>query len=79
LLTGDYMASIAIQDLYPSGHDLFMDDESYLKDLSPDEELSVSGGLVQWLITVSTGACAGAITVAAVTYASYIAYTELAK
>ena len=48
------MASIAIQDLYPSGHDLFMDDESYFKDLSPDEELSVSGGIAQWLLTTAS-------------------------
>jgi hypothetical protein len=74
------MASIAIQDLYPSGHDLFMDDESYLKDLSPDEELSVSGGgLIVPALIASSGPCAAAVTVAAVTYASYVLVDKLTE
>jgi hypothetical protein len=38
------MGTIAIQDLHPTGHELFNDNESYLRDLSSDESLA-SGGL----------------------------------
>ncbi len=36
---------IAIQDLYLSGHDLFIDNESYLRYLSSDHDSSILGGL----------------------------------
>jgi hypothetical protein len=36
--------SIAIQNLHPSGHDLFVDHESYLQDLSSSGELRINGG-----------------------------------
>ena len=35
--------AIAIQNLHPSGHDLFIDHESYLQDLSSSEELGING------------------------------------
>ncbi len=36
--------AIAIQNLHPSGHDLFVDHESYLQDLSSSGELGINGG-----------------------------------
>jgi hypothetical protein len=38
---------IAIQNLHPSGHDLFIDHESYLQDLSSSEKLGINGGFDQ--------------------------------
>jgi hypothetical protein len=36
---------ISIQDLHPTGHELFVDNENYLQDLSPDGELNrITGG-----------------------------------
>ncbi len=37
------MGTTAIQDLHPTGHELFNDNESYLRDSSDDKSL-VSGG-----------------------------------
>jgi hypothetical protein len=38
---------ITIQNLHPSGHDLFIDHESYLQDLSSSEEPGINGGFDQ--------------------------------
>jgi hypothetical protein len=38
--------AIAIQNLRFSGHDLFIDNESYLRDLSSDHDSSILGGIV---------------------------------
>jgi hypothetical protein len=38
------MRTIAIQDLQPLGSDLFADSESYLRELSEEEELGLLGG-----------------------------------
>jgi hypothetical protein len=38
--------AIAIQDLRFSGHDLFIDNESYLRDLSSDHDSSILGGII---------------------------------
>jgi hypothetical protein len=40
------MAIIKIEELCSIGYELFVDEESYLKELSSDEELSASGGMV---------------------------------
>ncbi len=54
------MATIAIRDLQPLGYNLFSDGESYLMDISSEDELNASGGLIQststYLIS-STAAC----------------------
>ncbi|PSB02212.1 hypothetical protein [Merismopedia glauca] len=57
------MATILINDLNPAGYSLFTDDESYLRDLSSDDELSISGGAttsVTWTIA-SSGWCVATI------------------
>jgi hypothetical protein len=50
------MATIAVQDLRPAGHDLFSDQESYLAEMSPSEELSIVGGSPKTTILISTTA-----------------------
>jgi hypothetical protein len=57
------MATISIQDLTPAGYSLFADNESYLRDLSAGDELTVSGGAttsVTWTVA-STGWCVATI------------------
>jgi hypothetical protein len=54
------MATIAIRDLQPLGYNLFSDGESYLMDISSEDELNASGGLIQSTTTYlisSTGLC----------------------
>ena len=52
------MAIIQINALNPAGSDLFVDDESYLKELT-DSELDIQGGLapLSWLVIFVTIAC----------------------
>jgi hypothetical protein len=73
------MTTIAIQDLQPGGHDLFVDDESYLAELSSEEELSISGGgpLISWVLTVSSGVCASVVAVSAVVTLTVAVTVEL--
>jgi len=44
------MTAITISDLHPAGSDLFLDSESFLRDLS-DSELQIQGGLFYPTIT----------------------------
>jgi hypothetical protein len=57
------MSTISISDLNPVGSDLFADSESYLRDLSFDEDLIVVGGTSP---LTSTLTCA--ISISVVTY-----------
>nr|AVH79625.1 hypothetical protein [Nostoc sp. PCC 9201] len=56
------MASIAILDIRPVGHDLFFDGESYMADLSDNELERVVGGTepISAAVAVSIGVAAGA-------------------
>lgn len=72
------MASIAIQDLSPSGYVFFDDSENYLDDLR-DDELNTSGGgwwtAAYGAAVLSNWACAATIATVAVTGAvTYGAY-----
>ena len=40
------MANIAINDIHPTGIELFMDSESFLLDLNHDEISNVNGGVL---------------------------------
>ena len=40
------MAKIIISNLKPMGFNLFLDSESYMQELSSDEELSVQAGFI---------------------------------
>lgn len=74
------MTIIKIEDLRPVGYDLFADEESYMRELSSDEELSVEGGgstLVSWALTVSSGACAFSVTLVAITGLTVAVTVEL--
>jgi hypothetical protein len=51
------MATIAVQDLRPAGHDLFSDQESYLAEMSPNEELSIVGGGTTTVLVSTTALC----------------------
>jgi hypothetical protein len=59
-LTRGCMKIIAIQDLRPVGHSLLDDEESYLSNLSSEDEFNVSGGIsptISWVVA-SSEACA---------------------
>lgn len=71
------MPIIEIQDLHPTGYDLLADEESYLKELSSDEEISVEGGYSPAF--ASSGVCVVSLTVAAVTYVSIVAYRRIVE
>jgi hypothetical protein len=50
------MSTISIHDLRPSGYSLFTDSESYLNDLSSQDELSIAGGApTPSVTTITTG------------------------
>jgi hypothetical protein len=66
------MSTISIADLNPTGIDLLADSESYLQDLSTDEDISISGGT--FTPTVTTIPCAISISVV-----TYIVTRELTK
>lgn len=57
------MATIVINDLNVAGYFLFADNESYLQDLSSDDDLNISGGISP---TISTVVCTIGISI--VTY-----------
>ncbi|MBW4619992.1 MAG: hypothetical protein KME17_11635 [Cyanosarcina radialis HA8281-LM2] len=67
------MATISIDDLTPAGYSLFADDESYLRDLLSDDELTISGGAtssITWTIG-SSGWCVASIVSISLTLISY--------
>jgi hypothetical protein len=69
------MATISIKDLTPAGYSLFADDESYLRDLLSDDELTVSGGAttsITWTIG-SSGWCVASIVSISITLITYAA------
>ncbi|MBW4619985.1 MAG: hypothetical protein KME17_11600 [Cyanosarcina radialis HA8281-LM2] len=53
------MATIAIQDLNPAGYSLFADGESYLAELSSDDQLNIAGGKVSSLVSFASGISIG--------------------
>lgn len=57
------MPTISITDLKPTGSDLFQDSETYLRDISADEEIGISGGTL-----TSTVPCGVAISISVITY-----------
>jgi hypothetical protein len=70
------MAIIAINDLNPVGYSLFNDRESYLLDLSSDDNLSISGGISPGItITTSSEPCVSFVTL--VTLLTYRWTTQL--
>jgi hypothetical protein len=55
------MAAITINELQPTGLDLFSDSESFLYDLSSDDMGNVNGGAsIVALALISSGGCAAA-------------------
>jgi hypothetical protein len=68
------MATIVIHDLNPAGYSLFADNESYLQDLSSDDDLNISGGFS----VTSTIAC-GVSFITVVTYFTYVTMKYLQK
>jgi hypothetical protein len=51
------MAKITISDIRPAGSDLFMDSESYLHDVTSEDELAMMGG--RWFKLLWTALCWG--------------------
>ncbi|GFE68855.1 hypothetical protein [Chroococcus sp. FPU101] len=47
------MASIQINNLNPTGSDLFSNSESYLNDLDESEELGIHGGMWMYIAGVA--------------------------
>nr|AVH79541.1 hypothetical protein [Synechocystis sp. PCC 9413] len=69
------MAIILIRDLNPVGYSLFSDRESYLRDLSADDELGVSGGGTPTISTVTTSSVPCMVGSFVLTVVGSIAYT----
>lgn len=46
------MANIAISDLRPAGSELFMDSESFIKELTDVELNSTQGGITPWIVVI---------------------------
>jgi hypothetical protein len=74
--------AIAIQDLRFSGHDLFIDNESYLQDLASDDDLNILGGATPSSVgtgTVFTGPVSVSISVAVSVIAVSVALWTLSS
>lgn len=65
------MATIAISDLRPAGAELFMDSESYMKDLS-EAELGIEGGATPTILVASSANCGYAAVAASAFVGSYL-------
>nr|AVH79532.1 hypothetical protein [Synechocystis sp. PCC 9413] len=62
------MATIAIRDLNPTGYSLFDGSESYLAELSSDDELDIYGGKLSSALGFSVGTVIGVTIVASLVY-----------